>query len=44
MVDLDIPYENRTVGDHLGPLRDYLRLHYRVVKAFAAEQVWERID
>ncbi len=30
-------------GDHLGPLRAYLRDRYRVVKTFPnAEQVWER--
>jgi len=42
-VQLDLPYENRTEGDHLGPLRDYLRQHYRIVKTFSTEQIWERI-
>ena len=31
--------------DHLGPLRDYVRLHYRVVKAFSEDEAaWERTD
>jgi hypothetical protein len=42
--DLDMPYENRTEGDHLGPLKEYLRRHYQVVKTFSTEQVWERIE
>lgn len=30
-------------GDHLNPLRAYLRRHYRVIKSFEdSEQVWER--
>jgi hypothetical protein len=41
---LDIPYENHTEGNHLAPLEEYLRQHYRVVKTFATEQVWERIE
>jgi hypothetical protein len=43
-VEMDLPYENRTAGDHLGPLRDYLHRHYRAVKTFSTEQVWERIE
>ena len=30
-------------GDHLGPLRAYLRAHYHVAKSFAnGEWIWER--
>lgn len=30
--------------DHLGPLRDYLRSHYHVVKTFSTgDQIWERV-
>ena len=41
-VELDLPYDNLVGGDHLGSLRDYLHQHYRVVKTFPVEQVWER--
>jgi hypothetical protein len=35
--------ENHPAGDHLGPLRVYLRGHYRVVKTFDdGAQIWER--
>jgi hypothetical protein len=29
-------------GDHLGPLRAYLRTHYHVAKTFADDEFWER--
>lgn len=31
-------------GDHLGPLRAYLRSHYCVVKNFPQYEVWQRLD
>jgi hypothetical protein len=31
---LDAPGDSRMAGDHLGPLRAYLRTHYHVVKVF----------
>ncbi|HEV2494474.1 MAG TPA: hypothetical protein VG204_15535 [Terriglobia bacterium] len=35
----------RAARDHLGPLRDYLRNHYRVIKTFSTgDQVWERSE
>ena len=40
--NLDIPYENRREGDHLNPLRKYLREHYRASMSFELEQVWVR--
>ena len=43
-VQLDLLYENRTEGDHLGPLRDYLHQRYRVAKIYSTEQIWERIN
>lgn len=42
---LDVPGDYRPEGDHLGPLRAYLRTHYHVVRIFSDadyEQVWER--
>ena len=42
---LDIPDDQHREGDHLQPLRAYLREHYHVVKLFPDddyEQVWER--
>ncbi len=42
---LDLRDDRNPAGDHLGPLRAYLRTHYRVVKTFPDfEQVWERDD
>jgi len=42
-LELDLPREYTPAADHLGPLRSYLRTHYRVVKTFAdSDQVWER--
>lgn len=38
-VQLDMPYENRTAGDHLGPLREYLHRHYKVATTFSTEQI-----
>jgi hypothetical protein len=39
----EIPVETGIGGDHLEPLRKYLRAHYRVVKSFPGlDQVWER--
>jgi len=44
-VSLDVPSGADVAADHLGPLRLYLRTHYRVVKTFAGlSQVWERND
>jgi hypothetical protein len=41
----EIPRDDRAVGDHLDPLRIYLRAHYRVVKTLPGlDQVWERDD
>jgi hypothetical protein len=41
----DVPSGAGVAADHLGPLRLYLRTHYRVVKTFAGlNQVWERND
>jgi hypothetical protein len=41
--DLDMTAGNPSSGDHLGPLRRYLREHYRVVKTFDdLEQLWQR--
>jgi len=41
-VDLDLPEPDQVGGDHLGPLRAYLRAHYRVVKTFDdGSQVWQ---
>lgn len=32
-------------GDHLKPVRDYLRQHYRIAKVFANEdEIWERTE
>ncbi len=42
-VELDLPFENRTAGDHLSPIRDYIHQRYRVDKTFSTEQIWERI-
>ena len=42
---LDIPGASHPEGDHLGPLRRYLRQHYHVVTTFSDadfEQVWQR--
>jgi hypothetical protein len=44
---LDVPGDYRPRGDHLKPLRIYLRSHYHVVKIFPDadyEQVWQRND
>ena len=42
-VNLDVPEDSTGADDHLGPLRAYLRRHYRVVKTFpGGDQVWER--
>jgi len=40
----DVPSDSGVPGDHQGPLRSYLHVHYRVVKTFPGLiQVWERI-
>jgi hypothetical protein len=40
---LDLPIDGRDWGDHLGPLRTYIRLHYHPVKSLGDyEEVWER--
>jgi len=39
----DIPKWENPADDHLGPLRDYMRSNYRVVKVFAGtDEIWER--
>lgn len=41
----EIPKWEDPSDDHLGPLRDYMRSRYRVVKVFAdSQEVWERRD
>jgi len=41
---LDVPRE-KPAGDHLEPLREYLREHYRVAHTFSDfAQVWERVE
>jgi hypothetical protein len=44
--DLDaLPDWEAPSDDHLGPLRDYIRSHYQVVKVFStplSDQIWER--
>ena len=44
--DLDIlPEWEKPSDDHLGPLRDYIHSHYRLVKVFAYDyEIWERND
>jgi hypothetical protein len=43
-VSLDLTDASRASGDHLGPLRAYLRDHYRVVTTFRdGAQVWQRM-
>jgi hypothetical protein len=40
-----IPAWENPSDDHLGPLRDYRRVHYRVVKTFDNyDEIWERSD
>jgi hypothetical protein len=40
---LDVPLSQSGAGDHLGPLRAYVRAHYHVIKTFAGgDQVWKR--
>ncbi|HEV2494473.1 MAG TPA: hypothetical protein VG204_15530 [Terriglobia bacterium] len=42
-VELDVLFADEPAGDHLWPLRKYLREHYHVVKTFPdADQIWER--
>jgi hypothetical protein len=43
--DLDtLPDWQNPSDDHLGPLRNYIRSHYQVVKVFAdSNEVWEKI-
>jgi hypothetical protein len=42
---MDRPEDPSDAGDHLGPLRAYLRAHYHVVHTFAdGDQVWERTN
>lgn len=42
-IRLDLPDNRRPQGDHLEPIRAYLRQHYRIVKTFPDfDQVWER--
>jgi hypothetical protein len=45
-LELDHPPVNAGRGDHLGPLRAYLRAHYHLVKIFSGsyDQVLERND
>ena len=45
-VRLDLADRDSAAGDHLGPLRSYLRAHYRVVKLLdeGREEIWERAD
>ena len=42
--ELDLPEDaNQPAADHLGPLRGYIRSHYRVVKTFEdGSQIWNR--
>lgn len=40
--DLDLPDPSSPQGDHLGPIRAYLREHYRVTESFPDGEVWER--
>lgn len=41
--DLDFPFDYVPAHDSLGPLRAYMRDHYRLVETFAdLQQVWER--
>ena len=40
--DTDLPCNEGPAGDHLGPLRAYLRERYRMVKAIGNEQIWQR--
>ncbi len=40
--DLDRPEDPSGSGDHLGPLRAYLRGHYHVIKTLGDDQIWER--
>jgi hypothetical protein len=44
--DLDrVPDWEDPSDDHLGPLRDYIHSHYRVVKVFVNnDEIWERKD
>ncbi len=44
--DLDrIPSWENPADDHLGPLREYLHRHYRVVKVFSnSDEIWGRVD
>ncbi len=40
---MDVPEDLFDRGDHLGPLRAYLRHHYHIVKTFSdGDQVWEK--
>jgi hypothetical protein len=40
-----IPSWENSGDDHLGPLRDYVHSHYRVVKVFAnSDEIWEKAD
>jgi len=40
---LDVPWPGSPSGDHLGPLRLYLRSRYHVVKTFSnGDQAWQR--
>lgn len=42
-VELDVLFADEPAGDHLWPLRKYLRNHYHVVQTFRdADQIWER--
>jgi len=42
-LDLEVRAGNPSAGDHLGPLRTYLRAHYHVVRTFSDfDQLWER--
>jgi len=42
-VDVDVPENINDRGDHLAPLRDYVRHHFRQIKTLPdGDQVWER--
>jgi hypothetical protein len=37
-----IPKWEDPADAHLGPLRDYIRLHYQLVKVFDLDEIWEK--
>jgi hypothetical protein len=43
--EVDRVMAGRDPSDHAGPLRDYVRTHYHLVKVFAhGDEIWERKD